>query len=136
MCRLVLSIFLLQIFLLNVIAIIYKTPPKNHSYKLGPNLVTNPNISNPVIAPKQYANFPGSIEGWATKGKFVEYIEATLYANNEDICSVFKGVSPGQQFIDVDSVKKNEQYYQQFNLTAGRDFQLNYDWISEKGFRP
>jgi hypothetical protein len=87
--------FLLQIFL--TLAVNYTVPSKNQSYNLSANMVANPNVSTPVVAPSTDRKFDGSIEGWSTKVKFVEYIDATLQASLGIgyICRAFKGVLPG-----------------------------------------
>ena len=52
------NLFRFTFILLNIVSSLannYTTPPNSYPYKLGPNLVANPNISTPVIAPSEFA---------------------------------------------------------------------------------
>jgi hypothetical protein len=47
-------------------------------FTLGPNLINNANISTPIIDPYYFTAYPLSVNGWTTKGKYVEIIDACL----------------------------------------------------------
>jgi hypothetical protein len=126
------SLILILYFHITGFCLTYTSPSKGLNYTLNlTNLIINPDISSPDISGNTYHDFLGSISGWTTKGSIVEYINACVESNYWGICNPFKGVICGQQFIDVDSVFLNEQVYQNFTLTAGRSFQLKFDWITE-----
>lgn len=49
-------------------------------------------------------------------------------------CPTYAGVTCGWQFLDTDSYFKNEVYYQVFNMTAGDEYMVKFDWISEVSY--
>mgnify|MGYP000924518173 CR=1 FL=1 len=85
----------------------YGVPSLNSSYSLGENIVLNSNITSPIISPSVYANYYLSVNNWATKGKFVEYIDGFLLVQLHQSTPYLIGVNKGEQFIDTDSVYYN-----------------------------
>lgn len=103
-----LNLLLSIIFLLNKILTNFTKPSKNITFTLASNIILNPNISNPVISPSYYHDYTLNINGWATLGTFIEYIDiCELKSQTFTGCSNYNGVTCGWQFLDVDSVYKN-----------------------------
>ena len=99
---------------------------------IGDYLATIDNLlfSSPIISPNYYADYSLEMNGWKTKGIYVEYTNACLMTKFY-FCPVFKGVTCGWQFLDVDSQFNNQLYYQRYAFTTVQEYQLRFDWISE-----
>lgn len=70
------------------------------------------------------------MNAWKTKGTYVEYTSPCLMTKFY-FCSVYKGVTCGWQFIDLDSQYNNELIFQSYSFTDVQEYQLRFDWISE-----
>ena len=97
-------IIIMQIY--DTSSISYKYPSLNYSFILGSNLVNNSNITSPVIKPNYFADYSLEMNGWKTKGTYIEYTEPCLMTKFY-FCPVYKGVGCGWQFLDVDSQYNN-----------------------------
>jgi hypothetical protein len=75
---------------------------------IGDYLATIDNLlfSSPIISPNYYADYSLEMNSWKTKGTYVEYTDACLMTKFY-YCPVFKGVTCGWQFLDVDSQFNN-----------------------------
>lgn len=114
-----LSATLFSLFLHHIICS-YTQPSRGTNFTLGKNLISNPQITAPVISPSTYSEFKSPLYGWYDTGTIIEYIDACLNTNYGGICSTYIGVTCGWQFLDTDSYQFNEIYYQSFTFTAGR----------------
>ena len=63
-----LSSSILFSLLLHLIICDYTQPSRGTDYTLGSNLVTNPQISIPVISPNVFAAFRSPLNGWYYNG--------------------------------------------------------------------
>ncbi len=114
---------------LSVLAL--KSPSKSFNYTLKPNLVSNSNISSPVISPSAFRLYSGQINNWNTKNVYVQIIDICQQKKNFFICPEFYGTICGQQFLDTDSDSNNEIYYQRFTFMEVAQYQLRFDWTSQ-----
>ncbi len=98
-------------------------PLKQNKFLYNQNIIQNPQIDLPLIAPDTFRTFKGVVNGWSTRGLYVEYIDGAQvrYCIGQNFA--------GWQFIDTDSINNNEKYYQRFTLIKGKEFQLKFDWV-------
>lgn len=85
----------------------YTQPSRDTQYTLGKNLISNPQISIPIISPLVFGSFKSPLNGWYDIGSSIEYIDACININYGGICQTYKGVTCGWQFLDTDSYQFN-----------------------------
>lgn len=103
------SLFSFTLFsvLLHLTYCSYTQPSRGTDYTLGKNLISNPQITIPVISPSVFASFKSPLYGWYDNGSSIEYIDACININYGGICPTYKGVTCGWQFLDTDSYRFN-----------------------------
>jgi hypothetical protein len=85
----------------------YTSPSKSENYTLDViNLIVNPDIASPIIYPNGWFTYPGHVNGWWTKVRYVEYIDGCVLSANWGACPSY-GVSCRSQFMDTDSSETN-----------------------------
>ena len=102
---------------------------------LGSNLVINSNLTEPLIYPTLYRDFPKEITGWKTKKLYVQLLVFKLQKEYFPLFCPFpssslKSFTYSDQFLDTDSTGSNEYYYQTFNLTSNRTFLISLNYAS------
>lgn len=126
------TIMLLLFFCLSgLVTAGFFSPSQNLNFTLNSNLIINSNISTPVISPSAAVQYTMSQSGWATLGQKVKYVDVCINQQSGGMSCTPQGVTCGWQFLDTDSGSQNEQYYQNFIMSAGSEYQLTIDWISE-----
>ncbi len=75
---------------------------------MGTNLVTNSNLTEPLIYPTMYKNFRTEVTGWRTKNKYVQLLVFKLQKEYFPLFCPFPSSSLESftyqdQFLDTDS---------------------------------